>query len=63
MSTEPDGLEYICRKLDLAVRHIRRNISAFSADDLEDMVRQRLIDARAIPTELRTDFMRHKLRK
>ena len=61
MSAEPDGVEKIRRKLDLAVRQIRRNISAFSPDDLEEMVRHRLIDAKTVPAELRTDFVRRKL--
>ncbi len=62
MSVRLDGAANLGRKLDCAVRKIRRNISAFSPDDLEEMVRHRLIDARAVPPELRTDFVRHKLR-
>jgi hypothetical protein len=61
MSSEPDGVENLRRKLDLALKQIRRNISAFSPDDLEAMVRYRLIDARAVPSELRTDFVRRRL--
>lgn len=61
MSARPEGAENLRRKLDCAIRQIRRNISAFSPDELEEMVRERLIDARAVPAELRTDFVRHKL--
>ncbi len=51
----------IRRKLEFAVRQIHRNISAYSPDDLEEMVRYRLIEARVVPAELRIDFVRHKI--
>ena len=41
MTVEPDGGERIQRKLDLAMRQICRNISAFSPDELEVMVREK----------------------
>jgi hypothetical protein len=61
MSARPDGAENLRRKLDCAIRHIRANVGAFTPKELEEMVRERLIDAGAVPTELRTDFVRHRL--
>ena len=61
MSSQPEGTECLRKKLDCAVRHIRQNISAFSPEELEDMVRRKLIDARVVPAELRTDFVKRKL--
>ena len=61
MSVEPEGAERTRRKLDLAVRQICRNISAFSPDDLEEMVRARLIDAKTVPPDLRTKNVRYRL--
>jgi hypothetical protein len=49
-------------KLEMALNHIRANIGAFTPRELEEMVRQRLIDARVVPAELRTDFVRRRLR-
>jgi hypothetical protein len=56
MSARPDGAENLRRKLDCAIRHIRANIGAFTPNELEEMVREKLIDAGAVPTELRTDL-------
>ena len=61
MSAEPDGAEFVKEKLDCAVRQIRRNISAFAPEDLEEMVRQKLIDPRVVPTELRTRNVKYRL--
>ena len=61
MSVEPDGAERTQRKLDLAVKQICRNISAFSPDYLEEMVRARLIDAKTVPPDLRTKNVRYRL--
>lgn len=61
MSAEPNGTDRVLRKLDCAVRQIRRNISAFSPEELEEMVRAKLIDARTVPPDLRTPFVRHRL--
>ena len=61
MTVEPDGVERIQRKLDLAVRQICRNISAFSPDELEVMVREKLIDPKSVPPELRTKNVRYRL--
>ena len=61
MSSQPEGTECLRKKLDCAVRHIRHNISAFSPEELEDMVRRKLIDVRVVPAELRTDFVKRKL--
>jgi hypothetical protein len=61
MNVEPDGDERIRRKLDFAVRQICRNISAFSREDLEEMVREKLIDAKAVPPDLRTRYVRYRL--
>ena len=61
MSVEPNGAERIQRKLDLAVRQICRNISAFSPEDIEEMVRGRLIDAKTVPPDLRTKSVRRRL--
>jgi hypothetical protein len=62
MSVEPGGAERIQRKLDFAVRHICRNISAFSPEDLEELVRAKLIDPRTVPPDLRTRNVKHRLR-
>jgi hypothetical protein len=61
MSAEPDGDERIQRKLDCAIRQICRNISSFSPKDLEEMVREKLIDPKAIPPDLRTKNVKHRL--
>ena len=61
MTVEPDGVERIQRKLDFAVRQICRNISAFSPDELEVMVREKLIDPKSVPPELRTRNVRYRL--
>ena len=61
MGNQPEDTEHLHKKLDCAVRQIHRNISAFSPEDLEEMVRQRLVDARTVPTELRTKYVRHRL--
>ena len=61
MSVEPGGAERIQRKLDFAVRQICRNISAFSPKDLEEMVRVKLIDPRAVPPDLRTTNVKRRL--
>ena len=61
MSVEPDAIGRTQRKLDLAVRQICRNISAFSPEDLEEMVRERLIDPKVVPPELRTRYVRYML--
>lgn len=58
---EPDSAGHIRRKLDCAIGQIRRNVSAFSPNELEEMVREKLIDARTVPPDLRTDFVRRKL--
>ena len=61
MSVGPDGVEPIQRKLDLAVRQICRNISAFSPEDLVEMVRGGLIEAKKVPPDLRTKNVRYRL--
>ena len=61
MNVEPDGDERIRRKLDFAVRQICRNISAFSPEELEEMVREKLIDPKVVPPELRTSSVRYRL--
>lgn len=61
MNVELDGDERIRRKLDFAVRQICRNISAFSPEELEEMVREKLIDPKAVPPELRTEGVRYRL--
>jgi hypothetical protein len=61
MSVEPDGVELIQRKLDCAVRQICRNISAFSPEELEEMVRERLLDPGTVPPDLRTRNVRYRL--
>jgi len=61
MNDVPDGAERIQRKLDLAVRQICRNISAFSPRDLEEMVLEKLIDPKTVPPDLRTKNVRYRL--
>ncbi len=61
MSAEPSSADYVRRKLNCAVCQIRRNVSAFSPAELEEMVRVKLIDATTVPPDLRTSFVRHKL--
>ena len=61
MDVEPDGAERIRRKLDFAIRQICRNISAFSPEELEEMVKEKLIDPRAVPPDLRTPNVRYRL--
>ena len=63
MSVEPEkeGTERAQRKLDFAVRQICRNISAFSPEELEEMVRERLIDPQTVPPDLRTRNVRYRL--
>jgi hypothetical protein len=61
MAAEPVSVERIQKKLDLAVRQICRNISAFSPEDLEEMVRERLIDPKTVPPDLRTLNVRYRL--
>ena len=61
MDAQPGSTENLRRKLGCAIRHIYANVGAFTPDELEEMVRERLIDAAAVPTELRTDFVRYKL--
>ncbi len=38
----PDGVEGLHKKLDSATRHIHANMAAFSAKELEEMVREKL---------------------
>ncbi len=54
-------LEKPSRRLESAVRHIYENVAAYSPRELEQMVREKLIDAKRIPPELRTEFVRSKL--
>jgi hypothetical protein len=61
MSVQLDGSDALRRKLDFAVRQICRNISAFSPEELEEMVREKLIDPKAVPPELRTQGVRYRL--
>lgn len=61
MSLEPDGAEPIQRKLDFAIRQICRNISAFSPEELEEMVREKLIDPQTVPPDLRTKNVKYRL--
>ena len=61
MAVDFDGREHFQRKLEFAVRQICRNISAFSPQDLEDMVKEKLIDPRTVPPDLRTKNVRHRL--
>ena len=61
MNVEPDGAERIRRKLDFAIRRICRNISAFSPEELEEMVREKLIDPKTVPPNLRTPNARRRL--
>jgi len=61
MNDVPEGAERIQRKLDLAVRQICRNISAFSPQDLEEMVLGKVIDPKTIPPDLRTKNVRYRL--
>lgn len=61
MSAELESPEYFHRKLDCAIRQIRRNVSSFSPDDLEKMVREKLIDAKSVPPDLRTHYVRRRL--
>lgn len=61
MSAERGSTEYFRQKLDCAIRQIRRNVSSFSPDDLEEMVREKLIDAKSVPPDLRTQYVRHRL--
>ena len=61
MSVEPDDAERVQRKLDFAVRQICRNDSAFSPEELEEMVKERLIDPKTVPPELRTQNVRYRL--
>jgi hypothetical protein len=61
MDAQPSGTENLRAKVDCAVRHLRRNISAFSPEDLEDMVRHKLMEAKVVPPELRTNFVRYRL--
>ena len=61
MSVGHDGAERVQKKLDFAVRQIYRNISAFSPEELEEMVREKLIDPKVVPPELRTSSVRYRL--
>ena len=61
MDAQAGSAENLHRRLGCAVRHIYANVGAFTPNELEEMVRERLIDAAAVPTELRTDFVRYKL--
>ncbi len=61
MDAQPGSTENLRRKLGCAVRHIHANIGAFTPNELEEIVRERLIDAKAIPAELRTDYVRYRL--
>ena len=61
MDAQPGSIENLRRKLVCAIRHIYANVGAFTPDELEEMVRERLIDAATVPTELRTDFVKYKL--
>ena len=54
-------LEKPGRKLESAVRHIYENLAAYTPRELEQMVREKLIEAKRIPPELRTEFVRRKL--
>ncbi|MDG7022960.1 MAG: hypothetical protein JRN45_00405 [Nitrososphaerota archaeon] len=61
MDAQPGSAENLRRKLGCAVRHIHANVGAFTPDELEATVKERLIDAAAVPTELRTDYVRCRL--
>ena len=61
MNFESAGVERIQRKLDFAIREISRNISAFSPQELEEMVRENLIEPKTVPPELRTSNVRYRL--
>lgn len=59
---EPEGAKRVQRRLYLAAKQISRNISAFSPEELEEMVRDELIEPKTIPPDLRTYyFVRHKI--
>ena len=47
--------------LGWAVRHIRANLGAFTPEELEDMVREKLIEAKEVPAELSTDHVKWRL--
>ena len=61
MSVESDGHDRVQRKLDFSLRQICRNISAFSPQELEEMVREKLIEPKTVPPELRTKNVRRRL--
>ncbi len=61
MNVPPDGVEGLNKKLESATRHIHANMAAFSAKELEEMVREKLLDAREVPADLRSDFVKHRL--
>ncbi len=48
-------------QLESAIRHIYQNVAAFTPMELEEMVKEKLIDARRIPPDLRTNFVRYRL--
>jgi hypothetical protein len=54
MNIEPESKEQFQKKLDCAIGQICHNISALSPENLEEMVREKLIDPKAIPPDLRT---------
>ncbi|MDG7011578.1 MAG: hypothetical protein JRN11_06025 [Nitrososphaerota archaeon] len=61
MDAQLGSTENLCRKLGWAVRHIRANLGAFTPGELEEMVREKLIEAKEVPMELRTDHVKWRL--
>ena len=60
-ATPVEGAAVLHRRLDCALRLIQRNVSAFSPIELEEMVKERLIEPKSIPADLRTEFVRRRL--
>jgi hypothetical protein len=56
-----DAQEDLEKKLESAIKHIRANVGTFSSMELQGMVTERLVDARSVPPDLRTDLVRYRL--
>ena len=56
-----EGAAVLHRRLDCALMLIQRNVSSFSPIELEEMVKERLIEPKSVPADLRTEFVRRKL--
>lgn len=61
MDAQQVSAENLRRKLGCVIKHIHANLGVFTPDELEEMVREKLIEAKEVPAELRTDYAKWRI--